>query len=40
LDDHAHNVAFGGKPGEEYVAGIQKNILQFADAVEWKECDK
>lgn len=40
LDDHAHNVAFGGKPGEEYVAGIHKNMLQFADAVEWKECDK
>lgn len=40
LDDHAHNVAYGGKPGEEYVAGIHKNMLQFIDAVEWKQCDK
>lgn len=40
MDDHAHNVAYGGRPGGEYVAGIHKNVLQFSDAVEWKECDK
>lgn len=40
LDDHSHNIAYGGKPGQEYVAGIQKNMLQFIDASEWKDCDK
>lgn len=40
LDDHSHNVAYGGKPGQEYIAGIQKNVLQYIDAANWNDCDK
>jgi hypothetical protein len=40
VDDHSHNVAYGGKPGQEYVAGIQNNVLQYIDAAGWKDCDK
>jgi len=40
LDDHSHNVAYGGKPGQEYVAGIQNNVLQYIDAADWNDCDK
>ncbi|KAJ9575440.1 hypothetical protein L9F63_007691, partial [Diploptera punctata] len=33
------SLAVGGKSGEQYLAGIYKNRLQFCDTTDWKMCD-
>ncbi|XP_069683922.1 WD repeat-containing protein 75 [Periplaneta americana] len=38
LDNVPSSIAFGGPAGSEYIAGIYRNRLQFANTVKWEQC--